>query len=182
MSLIRTTLQGAGLGSIILTDCYLRMIDFSSMENVWAPSLKAAMAMNASNPDPQITSEAVPSIVEALKAMPSAIHAHYLSRDSMLWSSLQPANLTIPITDLTLKYGGMVSGSWSVVYILDTWADTGESPDVSSVWSSGQLMDTVLMGVHGLRTIMGRPSTWVGITPLMIFRDTAGWNPSSSTS
>jgi hypothetical protein len=149
------------------------------MENVWGPSMKAAVAMNSAN---AITLEAVPSIIEALKAMPSAIHARYLSSDAMLWSSLQPANLTIPITDLTLKYGGTVSGSWNVVYILDTWADAGEPPDVSNIWSAGPLIDTVLLGVHGLRSIMGRPSTWIGITPLMIFRDIAGWTPASPKS
>jgi hypothetical protein len=32
--LVRDSLKGAGLGSVILTDCMLRIIDFSSMENL----------------------------------------------------------------------------------------------------------------------------------------------------
>lgn len=108
--------------------------------------------------------------------MPRAIHAHFLTKEAFLWSSLQPASLTIPVTDLTLKYGGSVSGSWRLLYLLDAWADSGEPPDVSG-WSGGQMIDSVLSAMHGLRGMMGRPSGWFGITPLMIFRSTAGWKP-----
>ena len=110
--------------------------------------------------------------------MPQAIHAQFLTKDAFLWSSLQPAGLNIPISDLTLKYGGTVSGSWKVLYILDAWADTGEAPDIVG-WSGGPVIDSVLGAMHALRTLMGRPSNWTGVTPLMIFRDTRGWMPNS---
>jgi hypothetical protein len=35
LSLVRESLKGAGLGSIVLTDCHLRVIDFASMDNLW---------------------------------------------------------------------------------------------------------------------------------------------------
>jgi hypothetical protein len=124
----------------------------------------------------QLTPEVVGSITEALKAMPHVIHAHFLTGEGLLWSSLQTANLTIPTTDLTLKYGGTISGVWKILYILDAWPDSGEAPDVS-IWSGGQMIDGILAAVHGLRTMMGRPSGWFGITPLMIFRDVHGWLP-----
>jgi hypothetical protein len=63
--------------------------------------------------------------------------AHFLTNDAILWSSLQPASLTIPTSDLTLKYGSEVSGRWNLLYLLDAWADKGEPPDVASVWSAG---------------------------------------------
>jgi hypothetical protein len=172
-SLVLESARGAGLGSIILTDCYLRVIEFASMENLWEPAMRLA----SSQPSQSILPETVSTISEAMKAMPRAIHAHFLTKDAVLWSSLQPENLTIPMTDLTLKYGGTVSGSWKILYLLDAWPDTGEPPDVSSIWSAGQMMDGILTAIHALRTMMGRPTSWFGITPLMIFRDIAGWKP-----
>ena len=175
-SLVRESLAGSGLGSIILTDCHLRLIDFASMDKVWEPAMKMSVA--SSEATGQIPADAVLTIAETLRAMPHAIHAHFLTSEALLWSSLQPANLTIPTADLTLKYGGGVSGLWSLLYLLDAWSDKGEAPDVSSVWSAGPLIDGVLTAMHGLRGIMGRPAGWIGITPLMLYRDIAGWLPS----
>ncbi len=178
LSLVHDSVKGAGLGSIVLTNCYLRLIDFASMDKLWDASMRTFLASSqASQSGQQIPpAEAVPSIVEALRAMPQVVHAHFLTNDAILWSSLQPVNLTIPISDLTLKYGGVVSGKWNLLYIVDAWADEGEPPDVS-VWSAGAMMDAILTAMHGLKGMMGRPVGWIGITPLMIYRDVAGWMP-----
>jgi hypothetical protein len=175
LSLVRESLKTAGLGSIVLTDCLLRVIEFASMDNLWEPAMK--IFLNSAQPSQPILPDVIPTISEALKAMPRAIHAHFLTSEALLWASLQAENLTIPTADLTLKYGGTVSGSWKLLYLLDAWSDSGEPPDVSSVWSAGQMMDGILTAMHGLRTLIGRPANWIGITPLMIFRDTAGWRP-----
>ncbi len=175
LSLVHESLKDAdaGLGSIVLTNCYLRLIDFASMDKVWEAAMRMFLASQSAQ---QMPPEAVPSVVEALRAMPQVVHAHFLTGDAILWSSLQPASLTIPTSDLTLKYGGVVSGKWNLLYILDAWGDKGEPPDVS-VWSAGAMMDGVLTAMHGLRELMGRPAGWIGITPLMIYRDIAGWKP-----
>lgn len=175
LSLVRESVFDAGLGAIVSTECHIRVIDFASMENLWGPALVLATGQQPQ----QIIPEVVPTLTEALKAMPRAIHAHYLSKDGFLWSSLQPTGLNIPTSDLTLKYGGSVSGLWRVVYVLDAWPDTGEAPDVTG-WSGGHLIDGVLGAMHGLRTMIGRPSSWIGITPLMIFRSIRGWKPNPS--
>lgn len=177
LSLVRESLKDAGLGSIILTDCLLRIIDFASMDKLWEPALKIAIATGQ---QPQnVTPEVVPTVTEVLKAMPHAIHADFLTKDAFLWSSLQPASLTIPTTDLTLKYGGVVPGSWKLLYIFDAWADMGEPPNVEG-WSGGPLIDGVLAAMHGLKTMIGRPPLWIGVTPLMIYRNVKGWLPTTN--
>ncbi len=115
----------------------------------------------------------------AAEGMPRAVHAHFLTNSAFLWSSLQSSGLTIPVTDLTLKYGGTVPGRWKLLYLVDAWADSGNPPDVTES-SGGQMTDGILIAMHGLRTLMGRPQSRVGITPLMIFRSTAGWTPRNS--
>ena len=39
------------------------------------------------------------------------------------------------------------------------------------------MIDGILTAMHGLRTVMGRPQKWAGITPPMIFRSAEGWKP-----
>ena len=118
----------------------------------------------------------MPTLIEALQAVPQAVHAHFITREEYLWSSLQPENLIISTTDLTLKYGGTVSGEWQLLYVLDAWSDAGQAPDFAG-WSAGQVIDSILTAMHGLRTMMGRPAGWMGITPLLIFRSISGWIP-----
>jgi hypothetical protein len=175
LSLVRESLRGSGLGSIILADCHLRVIDFASMDNLWEPALKILFAVGQ-QPQQIIPEASIPAITEVMKAMPHSVHAHFLANDGFLWSSLQPASLTIPTSDLTLKYGGTVSGQWKVLYILDAWPDTGEPPDIGE-WSGGPMIDGILTAMHGLRAMMGRPPGWVGVTPLMIYRSIRGWQP-----
>ena len=176
LSKVRDSLKGAGLGSIILADCLLRIVDFRSMDNLWAPALKIAFAGGQVESSQPIIPEVVPTLTEALKAVPQAIHAHFLTNEAYLWSPLQLDSLLIPTTDLTLKYSGTIPGQWKLLYVLDAWADTGEAPNTTD-WSGGPVIDGILTAMHGLRIMMGRPSGWFGITPLMIFRSISGWLP-----
>jgi hypothetical protein len=170
---LHDSIRDAGLGSLVVADCHLRIIDFASMQNIWEPALRLFMASGTPGSPQAIIPETVTNILDALKAAPQAIHAHFITAESFLWSSLQASNLTIPVTDITLKYGGSVSGQWKLLYILDTWPDSGEPPDVSN-WSAGDLINGVLGAMHGLKLLMGKPSSWIGITPLMIYRSTSG--------
>jgi hypothetical protein len=173
LSLVRDSVRDAGLGSIILEQCFIRVIDFSSMEDLFDPAIRSWIATGKGEAE-AIPPEAVQIIAEVLKAMPRAIHAHFLTNSGFLWSSLQSSGLTIPVTDLTLKFGGTVSGKWNLVYLVDAWADSGDPPDVTN-WSAGPLIDGIHTAMHGLRTLMGRPQNWMGITPLMIFLSASGW-------
>lgn len=101
------------------------------MENLWEPALKIAFigeglqSQSSGSPRQQLIPEVIPTITDALKAMPRTIHAHFITEEDFLWSSLKATDLTIPTSDLTLKYGGVIPGQWRVVYILDAWADAG---------------------------------------------------------
>jgi hypothetical protein len=182
LSLVKESLRNTGLGSIVLEECFIRVIDFSSMKDLFEPAMRAFFASGHAVTDQAgtgaqaMTTETLPVIADAFKAMPQSIHAHFLTDGGFLWSSLQSSGLTIPVTDLTLKYGGTVSGRWKLLYLVDAWADSGSPPDVST-WSGGPLIDGTHTAIHGLRTMMGRPQNWIGITPLMIFRSTVGWRP-----
>src|SRR5579871_1936329 len=113
-SLVRDTLKGAGLGSIILSECVLRVVDFASMDNLWEPAVKVFHANKQDQSEGSPPPNAWPALIEAMKALPHAIHAHFLTKELPLWGSLQPQSLTIATSDLTLKYGGNISGIWKL--------------------------------------------------------------------
>jgi hypothetical protein len=161
----------SGLGSIaIAKDCFIRIVDYASFDGLWEPAMKAYRAAQPTETLPAAFNE----MIEVMKAMPRVIHAHFLAPDTgLLWSSLEPGGLMIPRDDLTLKHGGTISGRWQALYVLDTDADDGAPPDTEN-WSSGDVGNGLLLTMHALKTFLGRPSTWLGITPLMIFRDIAG--------
>lgn len=165
----------ANLGSIILMDnCHLRIIDFASMDGLWEPSAKLFLATQPEDAPPLLN-----EMLGILKAMPQVIHAHFVTSEAFLWSSLQINGLTIPTTDLTLKYGGAVPGAWNVLYVIDAWADGGEPPDLTN-WSASDLTNAVLNAMHLLKSTLGRPSSWIGVTPLMIFRRISALAPTVS--
>src|ERR1039458_8401086 len=123
LSLVHSSAWGSNLGSIILIEGFLRVIDYASMKDLWEPGMKMAMKdWPKGQKGPNIkTSE----IINLMKALPRSIHAHFLTRDGSLWSSLRPSDLVIPTDDLTLKHGGTISGTWKFLYILDAYADKG---------------------------------------------------------
>jgi len=162
LALVRPSLKSAALGSIVLLPrCYLRIIDYGTMKGLWEPTMGLLLGKEEQNFHRDI--------VGLLKGLPHAIHAQFLTEEGYLWSSMQTENLTIPADDLTLKYGGTVSGAWKLLFVLDAWADRGDPPDLQN-WSAGDVTNGVLTAMHALRTQFGRPSGWLGITPLMIFR------------
>jgi hypothetical protein len=144
------------------------------MTKMWGPTFKFMEATGAAVGGFDL--KLVPVLTEAMAVMPHAIHGHFLTNQGFLWSSLQPESLTMPTTDLSLKYGGQVPGQWKILYLLDAWMDKGEPPDFDG-WSAGGAIDGILAAMHAMKTIIGRPPNWYGITPLMIFRDIMGWLP-----
>ena len=105
-ALLLHSFRDAGLGSIILTEGLMRVIDFGSMDSLWDPAIRMAGFQSANSP------EATQALIDGIRAMPKAIHTNYLTKEFALWSSLLPSGLTIPTADLSLKYGGCIPGMW----------------------------------------------------------------------
>ena len=167
LSLIQSSLENAALGSIILAPaCYLRIIDYGSMKDLWEP-----IGHILSEIQPNIQN--FQAMMAMVRGLPHAIHAHFLTNFGYLWSSLQPSNLNIPVNDLILKHGGTIAGAWKLLFVLDAYPDIASPPDFES-WSAGEMTNGILGAMHGIWTAMGRPSGWLGITPLMIYRNMTG--------
>ena len=90
--LIKSSAMGAGLGSIIQESGFLRLIDLGSMDNFWEPAIRAGI--EAKNEDvANLPPGLVQAGIDAIKSMPRAIHAHFLTPSGLLWSSLAASGL-----------------------------------------------------------------------------------------
>jgi hypothetical protein len=167
-ALVLPSLQGAVLGSLVLCEGMLRVIDYPSMQEIWEPTMQLGLASHA-EPTPNFGA-ALPHILAILKKLPNALHAHILTTEAYLWSTLRATNLTISPEDITLKYGGeVISGSWQFLFVLDAYPDLPSRPGPPG-WSAGETSDGVRTMMAGIKQQIGRPATWYGVTPLMIYR------------
>lgn len=161
-SLVRRSLKDPHLGAIVLLDAYLRIIDYATMKDLWEPALSAFLGKEQA--------AEMKELISFIKSVPHTMHAHFLSNEGFLWSSLESGNLTVPSADIVLKHGGLVSGSWRVLAVVDAFPNYGAAPELNS-WSAGQATEGVLTAINSLRAQIGRPQDWFGVTPLMIYRD-----------
>jgi hypothetical protein len=157
---VKPLLRGLPLGAVAKLKGYLRIIDYSSMKELWEPVL--SLLGGSDKPEFQ-------GLAGLMKGLPHGLHAHFISADAFSWSSLIASGLMIPSTDITLKHGGLVSGEWEMLAILDAHPDEGDAPDFAN-WSAGEATNGILTLMHSLRLQIGRPPGWHGVTPLMIYR------------
>ena len=89
------------------------------------------------------------------------------------WSTIDPAFVIGSATDLHLKHGLLIAGTWHVIGILDCLPTLTE-PDLSDVGVICGTDPSFSQGVIGMiqahRNAMGRPSDCYGVTPLIIMR------------
>lgn len=158
-SLIRSSLADPQLGIVVLIEAYIRIIDYATMKDLWEPAFN------------MFGGENVQGIVGLMKSIPHAMHAHFLTTDGYLWAALEAQYLTVPASDIVLKYGGSLSGQWKVLFVLDSYPETGLSTASADSWAAGQATDGVFNAIRAIRELIGRPFGWFGVTPLMIFRE-----------
>jgi hypothetical protein len=76
-------------------------------------------------------------------------------------------------TDIVLKHGNRIPGEWAILGVLDALPDhqgsEPEDPDFGVVEEMAAKMVGVVAPVT--RTVLGRPSSHFGVTPLLIFRE-----------
>ena len=170
-SIVNRTIKSSYLGSILLLDVFMRIIDYATIRDLWEPSIKML-------PDDQRPVN-VDNAVALIKGLPQTIHAHFLTDGGFLWSSLDASDLMVPTNDIVLKHGGSISGEWKLLCLLDAFPADFSVPDFEH-WTAGPATDGVLTAMHAVRMQIGRPAQWFGVTPLLIYRHIGPYRPQSS--
>jgi len=127
---------------------------------------------------PAVETSAAAMAFEILKIMPHTVQATIRGKDWTVWSSLREDSLVIPGSDLLLKHGVAVAGSWNMLGVLDAVPDEGEENTINQILAAislgaigGQIVGQLAPAV---RQLLGRPATAFGMTPLLIFREVSG--------
>jgi hypothetical protein len=201
--MINRDLSTARIGQFVLASGALAAFDLGLLKEAWKlPAVKDVVLKGATGqaaPDPVQgnrkerakaryaqkaagdTSETAMAF-EMLKIMPHTVQATIRGEDWTVWSSLREDSLVIPGSELLLKHGVAVAGSWSMLGVLDALPHEGDAS--TQAYILDQLLAAVSLGAIGgqvvgqlapsVRLLLGRPASAFGMTPLLIFREVSG--------
>ncbi len=144
--------------------------DIRMMRNLWEPMMKfAAMGEQGNHKQKQDKLKEMEAHKSILEALPHALLMTFMSDNECLWSSLDEEHLKINSDDITLKHGASFAGKWTVLGILDAKPnDKSENTAPPSI--GNPFFDGLVQILDSIREMIGRPSTYYGITPIAIFR------------
>lgn len=184
LGFIHRGIESAGIGSLILLKGYLRLIDVAMLKDMWpiigkhVSSQAATQKQSRGNrKERRAAPDAPPSQVDLttlgadmLRHLPHAFELHHVSLEGFCWATLDPASLMISASDIALKHGAVLPGEWHMLAVLDArpgFASEGPWADVPQ----SQLTEAINQLLILLRGLMGRPSDYHGVTPLILFRE-----------
>lgn len=124
-------------------------------------------------------------MIKLIQIMPHSLQARMFTDKNLYWCSLSDDSAVGRASDIILKYGSMLSGEWSVLGVLDALP---YDPD-HRLEGTNQPLNEFLAELTGApvaqlsamlgpiaQQLLGRPSNYYGLTPLLIFREIAGYH------
>lgn len=150
----------------------LELLDIRMLKDIWPLFAEHVAAANSAGKRQQQIAAAkkeAASITGLLTKLPHAIQMSIKGAGyEEVWSTLDPAGLTINSDDFAFKHGAAIAGVWHVIGVLDAVPEPdGELPEAFSL---NDMKNGMLQMLTMLRTFFGRPATAYGITPIAIFR------------
>ena len=199
-------LPSARIGQIVLFSGDLSVFDLGLLRQMWQlPTVKRAVIEGAGETAPnaselqgtgnrqerrrnnnQRARPAAQSEAEiALEIMPVLPHMVQMSVstvDNSVWGTLREDSLVASPSELMMKHGMSIDGTWHVVGVLDAFPDEDFQPEQGpSLAMLRQMMAGAQLGhlafsmasslMPMIRQILGRPSSSYGVTPLLVFRE-----------
>ncbi|MBR7747428.1 DUF6414 family protein [Undibacterium baiyunense] len=167
-------IKNADLGSMVLVNGSLTLMDFSMLKEMWPAILEMNIKNEAELKSPKdrkaFTDNArrdSKMILELVKHVPHLIQGSIKTEDDIqCWYTLKPDSMLISSGDLMLKHGGKIQGNWYVMGVLDAKPDANNSAiDLSQIGSVAAHLDPMKAGI---RQSLGRPINQYGITPILI--------------
>jgi hypothetical protein len=195
--MIARGIEEARVGRLVLVSGELAVFDLAIMQSAWSLNFIKRLLVDATrhgdgqpaprherrrqerggDAAPQPPAEAA---LELLKLLPHRIIAATRTNGQSVWCNLREDALTIPASDLLLKHGAAISGTWSTVGVVDALPDTEDETQayqlsqMNAAMSLGSLGGVIGNLAPGVRAMLGRPKEAFVMTPLLIFREVSG--------
>lgn len=176
-------LTKAHLGSLVLCSGALRIKDMTQSAALW-PIMEPfipfeqmaadnrAQHQKGTGPKPPSASTLRQACAAIFKSMQHPVQADIRSDNGNIWMTLGQDGLCVPLADIGLKYDRGISGTWHALCLLDTKPENDDfyGDDDSSDPSMTDVLDNVS---RAFMRLFGRPGTFYGVTPLLVFRKTS---------
>jgi hypothetical protein len=190
-NMLGRSLTESAVGQFVLVAGTLVFLDLAVVKQVWdMPKIRELMlsGMSGSVPNPFTKSgkrghqndpnkEFLAFMLNILKLFPHGMQARvFTSNNEVVWCSLRDDSLIGASSDLLLKHGAALSGTWNILGVLDAVPDsfaageTGLDERQMQAFSSEVGAQAMLMLSPIARAMLGRPAQAFGLTPLLIFR------------
>lgn len=192
-NLISSDLWELNAGSFVLVRGSIIVVDLDLLKSALGiASVKEAMVQSGmlehNIAAGTFKEEEFRSNVELLLSMPSNIQIFIYSGDNKLWATLTNESLATSTSDLIYKHGSVIRGMWNIIGILDAFPDirsvaTDENPNPKLLSEYAEIMipndestvaNTAVKYANAARDMIGRPKSYFGLTPLLIFREVSG--------
>ena len=105
----------------------------------------------------------------AAEALPHMLQTYVTDGAITTWSTVNDAFTTASTGDLILKCGGNIQGAWTITGVLDAMANDGNSMSEPEDSGGGFSTEFRIFG-NAVRSVIGRPASCYGVTPLTIHR------------
>jgi hypothetical protein len=175
--LIKRDLGSAKVGQIVLASGELSIADTQILGKLMTlPSLRNAMNISSpKKPGVPVSVGGGDSMVEIFTVLPHSLQARMKSAMRLIWGCLREDSFVGLPSDILLKYGASVAGTWSMLGILDAPPDQGATvvpnTDIPSKIATEGLVSALTAIGPFARMALGRPNGAFGVTPLLIFRE-----------
>jgi hypothetical protein len=189
LSFVYRGVSNAAIGSLVLSRGWCRLISVTMVRDMW-PAIGKVLEVQANaarqaelassnrhqrrgfaktSSQQQVAGPRINDIVEIAKHLPHANEFHMVTEEGDIWCTLLPECLLTKAEDLALMHGTVIPGEWFLLSVLNARPSEEPSPAWQSLPSSniaGAMNDLLA----SIRELMGRPSTFYGVTPLVLFR------------
>jgi hypothetical protein len=189
-NLLKIDMHDAAIGQLVLVSGDFSLVDLRVVKGILnSPILaeKFGVGNTAKLTAEQAAENAL--TLEFVKVMPHTVQAEIRCQAeegrkfSAAWMTLDPMAMVVPPDDILMKYGHKV-GRWKMLAIKDASIDDGATPDAELVRllatknfaQAAEERHTTSLALIAefcapfARKVMGRPSLFYGVTPIMIFR------------
>jgi hypothetical protein len=187
-SLVESKIARARIGQFVHVYGVLTIIDTELLRNLWQSpiiigELQKRWKTGQHPGQPKLTKEKVQQQQMMFEMLPKWPHGVQMTIDGQgfsTWGTLAKDCLITAASDLALKHGYEIPGTWHILGILDAMPGPVQAyipvPEiVSSPEEAMQNMKSLAKNFStNIRGALGRPPDKYGITPILIFREVSG--------
>ncbi len=170
--MLHRNLASTGLGRIVLVSGTLEIFDVPLLKQMFSDMnvIRAVMETEGKKYSALAWQQHKKSF-GIIAALPLSVQLMMTCDQLRIWAVLDEACLQTSATNLFLKYGSRLFGTWHMLGILDATPDPAEvAAEIGDEGSAESAMD-LMRHLDSLHRKLGRPKSAYSLTPLLIFRD-----------